>query len=98
MYKLILCWRYLQTRYIALASVISVTLGVATLIVVNSVMSGFTHEMQYRIHGILSDLVFDGHGLEGFSDSQLVLIDGCGHAVHLEDPNRTASELTDFLS
>ncbi|OUT62687.1 MAG: hypothetical protein CBB70_15510 [Planctomycetaceae bacterium TMED10] len=70
MYKLILCWRYLQTRYIALASVISVTLGVATLIVVNSVMSGFTHEMQYRIHGILSDLVFDGHGLEGFSDSR----------------------------
>ena len=49
MYKLILCWRYLQTRYIALASVISVTLGVATLIVVNSVMSGFTHEMQYRL-------------------------------------------------
>ena len=70
MYKLILCWRYLQTRYIALASVISVTLGVATLIVVNSVMSGFTHEMQYRIHGILSDIVFDGHGLEGFSDSR----------------------------
>ena len=70
MYKLILCWRYLQTRYIALASVISVTLGVATLIVVNSMMSGFTHEMQYRIHGILSDLVFDGHGLEGFSDSR----------------------------
>ena len=68
MYKIILCWRYLQTRYIALASVISVTLGVATLIVVNSVMSGFTHEMQYRIHGILSDVVFDGRGLEGFSD------------------------------
>ena len=35
---------------------------------------------------------------EGFSDGQLVLIDGCGHAVHLENPNRTASELTDFLS
>lgn len=70
MYKLVLCWRYLQTRYIALASVISVTLGVATLIVVNSVMSGFTHEMQFRIHGILSDIVFDGHGLEGFADSQ----------------------------
>ncbi|MDP7268089.1 MAG: FtsX-like permease family protein [Pirellulales bacterium] len=69
MYKIILCWRYLHTRYIALASVISVTLGVATLIVVNSVMSGFTYEMQHRIHGILSDIVFDGHGLEGFSDA-----------------------------
>jgi len=35
---------------------------------------------------------------KGFSNSELVLINGCGHAVHLEDPNRTASELTDFLS
>ena len=34
MYRWLLCWRYLRTRYIALASVISVTLGVATLIVV----------------------------------------------------------------
>ena len=45
MYKVLLAWRYLKTRYIALASIISVTLGVATLIVVNAVMSGFTHEM-----------------------------------------------------
>lgn len=68
MYKLLLCWRYLRTRYIALASVISVTLGVATMIVVNSVMAGFTHEMQNRIHGILSDVIVDGHSLEGFHD------------------------------
>ena len=42
MYKLLLCWRYLRTRWIALASVISVTLGVATMIVVNAVMAGFS--------------------------------------------------------
>ncbi len=69
MYKLLLCWRYLRTRYIALASIISVMLGVATMIVVNSVMAGFTHEMQDRIHGILSDLVFESHGLDGFPDA-----------------------------
>jgi lipoprotein-releasing system permease protein len=68
MYKLLLCWRYLRTRWIALASIVSVTLGVATMIVVNSVMAGFSHEMQTRIHGILSDLVFESHSLSGFQD------------------------------
>ncbi len=68
MYKLLLCWRYLRTRWIALASVISVTLGVATMIVVNAVMAGFSHEMQTRIHGILSDIVFESHSLSGFQD------------------------------
>src|SRR5687768_5063175 len=69
MYKLVLCLRYLRTRYIALASIISVMLGVATMIVVNAVMQGFTHEMQERIHGILSDIVFESHGIDGFPDA-----------------------------
>ena len=69
MYKLLLSWRYLRTRYIALASIISVTLGVATLIVVNSVMAGFTQEMHMRLHGILSDLVFESPSMDGFSDA-----------------------------
>ena len=59
MYKLLLCWRYLLTRYIALVSVVSVMLGVATMIVVNAVMLGFTTEMQNRIHGILADVIFE---------------------------------------
>jgi lipoprotein-releasing system permease protein len=63
MYKLLLAWRYLRTRYIALASVISVMLGVATLIIVNSVMAGFTHEMHKRLNGILSDIVVEGPDL-----------------------------------
>ena len=70
MYKLLLCWRYLRSRYIALASIISVMLGVATMIVVNSVMSGFTTEMQDRIHGILSDVVFEANSLEGFPNAE----------------------------
>ncbi len=67
MYKLLLSWRYLRTRYIALASIISVTLGVGTLIVVNSVMAGFAHEMHVRLKGILSDIVFESHSLDGFT-------------------------------
>ena len=70
MYKLLLCLRYLRTRYIALASVVSVTVGVATMIVVNSVMEGFEREMQSRIHGILADVVFESRNLEGFYDAQ----------------------------
>ncbi len=65
MYRGLLCWRYLRTRWIALASVVSVTLGVATLIVVNSVMDGFTSEMHNRIHGILSDVVIECHSSMG---------------------------------
>ncbi len=70
MYKLVLCLRYLRTRWIALASIISVTLGVATMIVVNSVMAGFTHEMRDRIHGILSDVVFEARSLDGAPDAE----------------------------
>ena len=44
-------------------------LGVATMIVVNSVMAGFTHEMRDRIHGILSDVVFEAHSSEGFANA-----------------------------
>src|SRR3569833_448322 len=70
MYKFLLCWRYLRTRYIALASIVSVTLGVATMIVVNSVMAGFSHEMNDRLHAILSDVTFEANGLEGFADPE----------------------------
>src|SRR5262249_48755598 len=70
MYKLLLCWRYLKTRYLALACIISVMLGVATLIVVNSVMSGFSTKLRERLHGLLSDVVIESYGLEGFADPQ----------------------------
>ncbi|MDB5386398.1 MAG: hypothetical protein JWM11_2044 [Planctomycetaceae bacterium] len=65
MYKLLLCCRYLRTRYIALASIISVMLGVATMIVVNSVMAGFSTQMRERIHGILADMVLEVNGTDG---------------------------------
>lgn len=68
MYKLLLSWRYLRTRWIALASIISVTLGVMTMIIVNSVMEGFTKEMHDRLHGILSDVVVESIGLGGIPD------------------------------
>ncbi len=70
MYKALLCLRYLKTRYIALASIISVMLGVATMIVVNSVMAGFSTEMRDRIHGILADIVIETNSLDGRPDAE----------------------------
>jgi lipoprotein-releasing system permease protein len=70
LYKLLLCWRYLRTRYLALACIISVLLGVATLIVVNSVMSGFSTKLRERLHGLLSDVLIEARGMEGFDDPQ----------------------------
>ena len=70
MYKFVLSFRYLRTRYIALASIISVMLGVATMIVVNSVMSGFGEEMRDRLKGILSDVVVTTVSMNGVTDAQ----------------------------
>ncbi|MDA1164914.1 MAG: FtsX-like permease family protein [Planctomycetota bacterium] len=70
MYRLLLCTRYLRTRFIALASIISVMLGVATMIVVNSVMTGFSHEMRTRINGILADVDIETNSLNGEADAQ----------------------------
>jgi lipoprotein-releasing system permease protein len=68
MYKLLLCWRYLWTRYLALACIVSVMLGVATLIVVNSVMGGFSTKLKDRLHGLLSDVLIESMAHDGFAD------------------------------
>ena len=70
MYKLLLAWRYLRTRYIALICIVSVTLGVATMIVVNSVMAGFMAKMQTEMNAMLGDLVLQVHSMDGAPDAQ----------------------------
>lgn len=70
MYKSLLCLRYLRTRYIALASIISMTLGVATMIVVNSVMDGFSTDMRTRLRGILADVIVETNSLDGVANTQ----------------------------
>ena len=84
MYKLLLCLRYLRTRYIAMASIISVMLGVATMIVVNSVMAGFSTEMKDRIHGILADVVVESRSMSGIygpDELQQKIREACGDMV-----------------
>jgi lipoprotein-releasing system permease protein len=71
MYKFLLCWRYLLTRYLALACIISVMLGVATLIVVNSVMAGFSTKLKSRLHNILADVIVESYWHDGMPDPAL---------------------------
>jgi lipoprotein-releasing system permease protein len=88
MYKLLLSLRYLRTRWIALASIISVTLGVATLIVVNSVMGGFATEMRSRVKGVLADIMIKAGGLAGFPNS----------SVHIDRVIEVAGDQIDAVS
>ncbi len=86
-YKLLLCLRYLRTRYLALVCIISVMLGVATLIVVNSVMSGFSNKLKDRLHGILSDVLIETDRAEGFGESPAAMcerIEKSPAGVHVE--------------
>lgn len=69
MYKLLLCLRYLRTRFLAFVCIVSVMLGVSTLIVVNSVMSGFSNKLKDRLHGILSDVIIESERSDGFLES-----------------------------
>jgi lipoprotein-releasing system permease protein len=71
MYKLLLCWRYLRTRYIALVTIVSVMLGVAAIIATNAVMGGAQHELQERLHGVLSDIVVTSHRHDGVPNADV---------------------------
>ncbi|MBQ5790971.1 MAG: ABC transporter permease, partial [Thermoguttaceae bacterium] len=88
MYKLLLIWRYLLTRRIALVSVVSVTLGVATMIVVNAVMLGFSREMENRIHGALSDVTISSYSLRGFDDVD----------ARMRDAQKVAGDMIDAIT
>src|SRR5262245_42850227 len=45
-------------------------LGVATLMVVNSVMAGFSTRLRDRLHGLLSDVLVEATSFEGFPDAE----------------------------
>src|SRR5262245_26192322 len=45
-------------------------LGVATLIVVNSVMGGFSTKLRDRLHGLLSDVVVEAYDFDGFPNPE----------------------------
>jgi len=64
-YVAFLASRLLQRKRIAFFSVGAVTLCVAMMIIVISVMGGFVDSIRGRAHGLLGDLIMDG-AMQGF--------------------------------
>ncbi len=76
-------------------------LGVATLIVVNSVMSGFSNKLKDRLHGILSDVRIETDRTEGFDETPDELVEkirnsDVGHHVEALSPNVEMFALVQF--
>lgn len=87
MYKALLCWRYLRTRFLAFVCIVSVMLGVATLVVVNSVMAGFSTKLKDRFHGLMSDVIVESPSDNGFpidADRMMAMIAASPVAEHIE--------------
>lgn len=66
MYKWFLAWRYLHTKLIAIFAVLGVTLCVAMVLVVMSVMGGFLDTIKERSRGLLADVILDAGTLQGW--------------------------------
>ena len=58
-YRLIMALRLLRARWINIISIIGVMLGVASIIVVLSVMDGFQRDLKTMIRGTLSDVLVE---------------------------------------
>ena len=59
MYRLVLCLRYLMSRWLTLVATGAVLLGVFMLLVVMAVMGGFVKEVRQACRGGLSDVVIE---------------------------------------
>ncbi|HLY74481.1 MAG TPA: ABC transporter permease [Planctomycetota bacterium] len=57
MYKLFMAFRYLRAHKIIYFSIVGVTLGIMTMVVVTSLMGGFSRDMKSRIRGMQTDIV-----------------------------------------
>lgn len=66
MYKLFLTLRYLRKGRIAYFAIAAVTLCVAMVLIVMSVMGGFLDMVMDRSRGMLGDIVIDNRNIQGF--------------------------------
>lgn len=66
MYKLFLTLRYLHKRRIAYFAIGAVTLCVAMVLIVMSVMGGFLDQLKSKARGLLGDIILDNRSYGGF--------------------------------
>lgn len=66
MYKLFLTLRYLRKRRIAFFAIAAVTLCVAMVLIVMSVMGGWLDQVKKRARGLLGDVIVDNSSYSGF--------------------------------
>ena len=66
MYKLFLTLRYLRKRRIAYFAVAAVTLCVAMVLIVMSIMGGWLDQVKVRARGLLGDVIVDNAAYSGF--------------------------------
>jgi lipoprotein-releasing system permease protein len=57
MYKLFMAFRYLRAHKVIYFSIVGVALGIMAMIVVTSLMGGFSRDMKSRIRGMQTDIV-----------------------------------------
>jgi lipoprotein-releasing system permease protein len=72
-YKLHLILKYLRKRRIAWVSLLAVTLCVAMVLVVISVMGGWLRMFRDGFHGITGDIVITSRSLAGFGDYEKII-------------------------
>lgn len=66
MYRLVLCYRYVRSRFLTMVATLAVMLGVGTLIVVMAVMTGFLREVREAARGGLGDVIIQ-RDITGFT-------------------------------
>ncbi len=66
MYKLFLTLRYLRKRRIAYFAIAAVTLCVAMVLIVMSIMGGWLEQVKLRARGLLGDVIVDNAAYPGF--------------------------------
>jgi len=74
LYKLVIILRYLRSKRLVIFSIAGVAVGVMALIVVLSVMQGFSKELRASIRGMLSDMVILYTDIRGFKNYEEVMM------------------------